>query len=327
MNRGFELKHALFAGGVMAMALIPPALKPSSYTLHIFIMIFYFAYLSSCWNLLGGFAGQHSMGHAAFVGLGAYTSTFLLLRLGLNPWVGMLCGGLVAGLAGLSLGYLSFRYRVKGLYFLLVTIAFAEILNILFSNIRPLGRASGLVVPLTKEGIFYFQFQNKAPYYYVVLAMLTFIVLLSYVISRRKLGFYLMAIRENEDAARAVGIRVTNYKLLATTISAFFSAFGGTFYAQYTFFIDPSTILGIGLSVELLIYAIVGGVGTVFGPVVGAFLLYPLAELTRTVLGSNTSGVHLMFYGAILIVIVMFAPQGILGLFHGVSLPRGGRPK
>jgi branched-chain amino acid transport system permease protein len=327
MSRRIELKHVLFAGGVMVMALIPPALKLSSYTLHIFIMIFYFAYLSSCWNLLGGFAGQHSMGHAAFVGLGAYTSTFLLLTLGLNPWIGMLCGGLIAGMAGLSLGYLSFRYRVKGLYFLLVTIAFAEILNILFSNIRPLGRASGLVVPLTKEGIFYFQFQNKAPYYYVVLAMLTFILLLSYVISRRKLGFYLIAIRENEEAARAVGIRVTKYKLLATTISAFLSAFGGTFYAQYTFFIDPSTILGIGLSVELLIYAIVGGVGTVFGPLVGAFLLYPLAELTRTLLGSNTSGVHLMFYGARLIVIVMFAPQGILGLFRGVSLPGRRRPK
>lgn len=296
------------------MVLIPPVLRPSSYVLHIFVMMSYFAYLSSCWNLVGGFAGQHSMGHAAFVGLGAYTSTFLLLETGLNPWLGMLTGGLVAAVAGLSLGYLTFRYRVKGLYFLLVTIAFAEILSILFSNVRPLGRASGLVVPVTKQGLLYFQFQDKVPYYYVILAMLVFMVLLTYFLSRRKLGLCLAAIRENEDAARAVGIKAMDYKLLATAMSAFFAAFGGTFYAQYTFFIDPPTVFGIDLSVQLLIYAIVGGVGTVFGPVVGAFLLYPLGELIRAVFGANTTGVSLMFYAAVLIAIVIFAPQGILGL-------------
>jgi len=326
MRTWIESKASLFVLGIFAfLFLIPHMFTLSSYILHILIMIFYFSYLSSCWNLLGGIAGQHSMGHSAFVGLGAYTSTFLLLKVGLNPWIGMLLGGVVAALAGLFIGYLSFNYRLRGLYFLLITIAFAEILHILFSNIRSLGGASGLVVPLKEEGLINFQFSSKVPYYYIILAMLSFIILFSYLISRRRLGYYLVAIRENEEAARAVGIWVINYKLLATTISAFLSAFGGTFYAQYTYFIDPSTALGIGLSVEILIYPIVGGVGTVLGPFIGASVLYPLAELSRIILGAKTTGAHLMVYGAILIVIMMFAPRGVLGLFDDIFLMRGGR--
>jgi branched-chain amino acid transport system permease protein len=307
--------------------LVPHLFTFSSYVLHVLIMTFYFSYLSSCWNLLGGIAGQHSMGHSAFVGLGAYTSTFLLVKVGLNPWIGMLLGGVVAAMAGLFIGYLSFSYRLKGLYFLLVTIAFAEILYILFSNIRSLGGASGLVVPLKEEGLINFQFSSKAPYYYIILAMLTFVILLTYSISRRRLGYYLIALRENEEAARAVGIRVIDYKLLVTTISGFLSALGGTFYAQYTYFIDPSTALGIGLSVEILIYPIVGGVGTVFGPVIGAFALYPFAEFIRGILGAKTTGAHLMVYGVVLIVIMIFAPGGITGLFTDMFLAKKGRQK
>jgi len=312
---------------VAVMVLVPHLFTFSSYVLHIFIMVFYFSYLSSCWNLLGGFAGQHSIGHSAFVGLGAYTSTFLFLKIGLNPWIGMVLGGVVAAMAGLFIGYLSFRYRLRGLYFVLVTIAFAEILAILFSNIRSLGGASGLVVPLKEESLLLFQFRSKVSYYYIILAMLTFIVLLSYLITRTRFGYYLIAIRENEEAARAVGIQVMDYKLLATSISAFLSAFGGTFYAQYTYFIDPPTVLGFGLSIEILIYPIVGGIGTILGPVIGASLLYPLAEFTRTILGAKTTGVHLMVYGSILIFIVIFAPRGIVGLFQDILSLRGGREK
>jgi len=304
------------------LVLIPHLFTLSSYTLHILIMMFFFAYLSSCWNLLGGFAGQHSIGHSAFVGLGAYTSTFLFLQIGLNPWIGMLLGGIVAATAGLFIGYLSFRYGLRGLYFVLVTIAFAEILTILFSNILILGGASGLVVPLREESLLLFQFRSKIPYYYIILTMLTLIVLFTYWVSRSRFGYYLIAIRENEQAARAVGVRVMDYKLLATSTSAFLSAFGGTFYAQYIYFIDPPTILGLGLSIEILIYSIVGGIGTVLGPVIGASLLYPLAELMRTILGAKASGVHMMVYAAILIFIVIFAPRGIVALFHNLFIQK-----
>lgn len=320
----------LFLLTMAMLAFVPYFFRLSSYILHILIMILFFSYLSSCWNLLGGYAGQHSIGHSAFVGLGAYTSTFLFLQVGLNPWVGMLLGGLVAALAGLFIGYLSFHYRLRGLYFVLVTIAFAEILTILFSNIRAIGGASGLVVPLVPlplEGLWMFQFRSKIPYYHIILAMVTFILLFSTWVSRARLGYYWMAIRENEEAARAVGIRVMAYKLLATCLSAFFAAFGGTFYAQYTYFIDPPTVLGFNLSIEILIYPIVGGIGTVLGPLIGASLLYPLAEIIRTLLGDKTAGVHLMVYGGILVAIMIFAPRGIVGVFQTLFTSRKGEGK
>ena len=310
------------SGGLLLLILLPLGVKISSYTLHIFIMVLYFSYLSSAWNLLGGFAGQHSIGHSAFVGLGAYTSTFLFLQIGLNPWIGMVLGAILASLAGLFIGFLSFHYRLRGLYFVLVTIAFAEILAILFANIRFLGGASGLVVPLKEESLWLFQFRSKVPYYHIILTMLALNLFFCYWVRWTRLGYYLMAIRENEDAARAMGIRVMDYKLLATALSAFLSALGGTFYAQYTYFIDPLTVFGFGLSIEILIYPIVGGVGTVLGPVIGTFVLYPFAELIRTLLGAKTAGIHLMVYGAILVAIMILAPRGIVGLFEKRFSPK-----
>lgn len=309
------------------LILIPRILRLSSYNMHVLIMVMFFAYLSTCWNLLGGFAGQHSIGHSAFVGLGAYTSTFLFLKTGLNPWLGMLSGGIVAALAGLFIGYLCFRYRLKGLYFVLVTIAFTEILTLLFSNIRVLGGASGLVVPLNEGGLWLFQFKTKNPYYFIILVMLGFMILFTFWASRARFGYYLQAIRENEEAARAVGVPVMRYKLLAAVVSAFFSAFGGTFYAQYTYFIDPPTILGFNLSIEILIYPIVGGVGTVLGPLLGASVLYPLAEVIRTILGAKTTGVHMMVYGGILVFTMIFAPKGISGLLQYTHSFQGKRKK
>lgn len=322
--RRYNLKILITALVILlVLTLVPSVLGLSSYNMHLLIMVLFFAYLSTCWNLLGGFAGQHSIGHSAFVGLGAYTSTFLFLKIGLNPWLGMLAGGVVAALAGLFIGYLSFRYRLKGLYFVLVTIAFTEILVLLFSNIRFLGGASGLVVPLGDGGLRLFQFRAKNPYYFIILAMAGFMIFYTYWASRARFGYYLKAIRENEEAARAVGVPVTRYKLQATAVSAFFSAFGGTFYAQYTYFIDPPTILGFNLSIEILIYPIVGGIGTVFGPLLGACVLYPLAEVIRTMLGAKTTGVHMMVYGAILVFTMIFAPRGIAGLLQDLFRHRG----
>ncbi len=312
-------KLIFYTAAVAILAgVLPYFFSSSNYMLHILIMILFFAYLSSCWNILGGFAGQHSLGHSAFVGLGAYTSTLLFSQMGVNPWLGMLLGGGVATLAGLFIGYLCFRYRVRGMFFVLVSIAFAEILNLIFSNTRSIGGASGLVVPLKQGGLLLLQFRSKLPYYYIILAMLVFVLALTFFIQKNRMGYYFLAIRENEEVARAVGIPVMKYKLVATAISTCLSAFGGTFYAQYTYFIDPPTVLGIGLSIEILIYPIVGGIGTVLGPLIGAALIYPIAELTRIILGAKTTGVHLMVYGGILIFIMIFAPHGIMGILNNM---------
>ncbi len=293
--------------------LLVPWLTHSRYFLHIFIMIFFFGYLATCWNILGGFTGQHSFGHAVFVGIGAYTSSLLFTHTGLSPWFGMWIGGFLAGLVGFFFGYLSFRYGLKGPYFLLVTIAFAEVFVYIALNLRAVGGSSGITIPLAGEAPFFFQFHGKMPYYYIIMLMLGLVVWISYLIQRSRMGYYLVAIRENEDAAQALGVNLMRYKLWATVISAFFSALGGTFYAQYILFIDPPSILGLGLSIEIVIYAIVGGIGTILGPMFGAFLLFPIAELTRSIFAGQTGGIHLMAYGLLLVVSVIFMPGGIMG--------------
>ncbi len=293
--------------------LLIPWLTHSRYYLHIFIMIFFFGYLATCWNILGGFAGQHSFGHAVFVGIGAYTSSLLFAHTGLSPWFGMWIGALLAGVVGFFFGFLSFRYGLKGPYFLLVTIAFAEVFVYTALNVRAVGGSSGITIPLSGDAPFFFQFSGKMPYYYIILVMLALVVWISYVIQGSRMGYYLIAIRENEDAAQALGVNLMRYKLWSTVISAFFSALGGTFYAQYILFIDPPSILGLGLSIEIVIYAIVGGIGTILGPTFGAVLLFPIAEATRGIFAGQTGGIHLMVYGFLLVISVIFMPGGIMG--------------
>jgi branched-chain amino acid transport system permease protein len=303
------------------LLLLVPWLTKSNYLLHVFIMIFFFGYLSTCWNILGGFTGQHSFGHAMFVGIGAYTSSLLFSNIGVSPWIGMWVGGLLAGLTGIFLGYLSFRYGLKGPYFLLVTIAFAEIFVYLALNIRSVGGASGINVPLIREeGLKFFQFNEKMPYYYIIMGMLGMIVWISHSIQKSRMGYYFIAIHENEDAAQALGVNLMRYKLFATVLSTSFSALGGTFYAQYFLFIDPPSILGLGLSIEIVFYAIVGGVRTVLGPTFGAFFLIPLGEVTRMIFAGQTGGIHLIIYGAIFIIFVIFIPEGIMGVISRIRL-------
>jgi branched-chain amino acid transport system permease protein len=300
-------------GMVVLLFLLIPLLTASNYILHIIIMIFFYAYLGSCWNIIGGFIGEHSFGHASFVGIGAYTSTLLFIHLGLTPWIGMWIGALFSGLVGLFLGHLSFRYGLKGPYFLLVTIAFAESIVYIFLNISALGGPSGLNVPLMGAAPRFFQFEGKAPYYYIILMMLVMVVVITYIIRKSRMGYYFVAIRENDVAAEAIGVNVTKYKLWSIVLSAFFSGLGGAFYAQYILFIDPPSILGIALSIEMVIYVIVGGEGTILGPIVGAFFLFPLGEITRNVFAGQTGGIHLMIYGAILVASTMLMPEGIVG--------------
>lgn len=282
-----------------------------NYVLNLLIMVAFGAYLSQCWNVMSGYAGQFSFGHAAFFGLGAYTSSLFLVDLGLSPWFGMFIGAIVAGLVGLIIGYLSFRYKLKGHYFALVTLAFAEILRSVFTNTPLLKGAMGILIPISSKWTV-FQFSNKIYFYYVIVTMLLALtVLLSY-ITRTRLGLYFIAIRENEDAAAALGVNVFRYKLAALAISASLTALAGTFYAQYFSYIDPNLVFGSEISINAIIPAIIGGVGTVWGPILGSMALMGISELS-SILFAHYSGMNMMVYGLVLIIVIIYLPEGIMG--------------
>jgi branched-chain amino acid transport system permease protein len=319
MKNLLSSKNILFAI-LIGVFLLLPKVVTSTFYIHTLIMIFYFGYLASCWNLMAGYAGQASLGHAVFVGTGAYTSAFLLMHAGLSPWIGMWIGAFFSLILGLFIGYLTFRYKLKGHYFLLATIAFAEILKILILNIRTLGGGSGIAIVLRGDPFWQFIFTQKVHYYYVIFVMVVGILLLTHFLLQKRAGYYLLAIRENEELAKASGIYVLKYKLIAISLSAILTSLGGTFYAQYICFIDPPSILGLGVSVDILIPAIVGGIGTLLGPIVGAFVVIPIAEIARSYLGGGTGGIHLIIYGLFLILVIVFMRTGLVGLLSRLNL-------
>ncbi len=280
------------------------------------ILIFMYALLGEAWNILGGYTGQVSLGHAVFFGIGAYTSTTLFMKLGITPWLGMLAGILMAVVVSIIIGYPCFR--LAGHYFAIATIALGEIVAIAFLNWKFMGGAVGLFLPLLDESLPNFEFHStKAPYYYIILAMLVVVVFATYKIERSRLGFYFRAIKNDPDAARALGIDVTRYKLIAMLISAAFTAMAGTFYAQYVLFIDPHTVFPLMLSIQVCLIAVLGGTGTIAGPIIGAAVLIPMAEYTRVYLaGRGIRGLHLLVYGALIVIIAVFQPAGLMGLVN-----------
>jgi branched-chain amino acid transport system permease protein len=301
-----------------AAALVPPLLSP--YVVHVLVLIVFFAFLGAAWNILGGYAGQFSFGHAAFFGIGAYTSTLLFVRGGVSPWLGLVAGGVLAAAFGCFAGYLAFRYGLRGPYFALVTLAFAEMLRLVTVNWMDVGGPMGILIPLPKDGdsLARLQFRDKLPYYYVMLALLLAALALTRWIERSRLGYTLHAIRENEDAAEASGVDTLAAKLWAMAISSSLTAVGGTFYAQYFSFIDPNLTFGVAVSVEILLRAIVGGPGTLAGPLLGSLTLTPLSEATRFFIRGRP-GIDVMVYGAVLVAVVTFLPRGLHGVF---SRPR-----
>lgn len=293
---------------LVALAALPAVLSP--YVLTLFILIFFYAFLGQAWNIVGGYAGQLSAGHAAFVGIGGYTAAMLSTELGLTPWIGMFLGGALAAVLGAIVGYLGFRFGLRGFYFVLLTVAFAEICRIGVSNIDALGGPLGLYITFTGDPR-QFQFQDGRAYYYIALALMLVATLTAWAIERRRFGAYLAAIREDEVAAEALGVNAFKYKMLAMIVSSFLTGLGGTFYAFYLFSLQPNTLFGIPLSVEIIIRPIVGGAGTLLGPIVGSFILTPLAEISRRYLGQGgLHGAHLIAYGVLLIAVVLFLPEG-----------------
>jgi branched-chain amino acid transport system permease protein len=295
------------AVGAVLVAL--PYLVSSTWQ-NLLITTFYYAFLGQAWNILGGYAGQLSLGHAAFFAVGAYTSVVLNMTTGLSPWLGMLVGAGLAVLLSQVIGFLGFRFGLRGFYFILLTLAFAEILRLIALHLPILGGYTGLFIDFTPNP-WQFQFRGKVPYYFVALGFLGLASGVTLLLQRSKLGAYLVAIREDEDAAEALGVDTFRYKMLAYALSAGLTALGGTFYAYYQFYLQPNTVLNANHSVDIMIRPIVGGSGTVLGPVLGAFLLELLGEFSRTYFAEATAGLTVVIYGLLLIVVVLFLPRGI----------------
>lgn len=297
-----------------AILLALPFVITSNYIIQAMIMLLLYAYWASSWNIIGGFAGQMSIGHSAFTGIGAYVSTVLFMQYGVSPWIGMLAGGLISGIFGVLIGYPTFK--LKGVYYTLSTIALVNVLRLLVLSEETIlgfktGAALGLKVPWKGGRFIDMQFLEKRNYYFIILAFLMVILFVSSRVKNSKTGYYLAAITTNENAALSLGINVPYYKLKAQFISAFFTAIGGSFYAQLILFLDPTTIFGYDLSVELTVLAMIGGRGTVYGPLIGAFIMVPIKEITRSALGSKFAGLPLVIYGLALMLTVYFFPQGI----------------
>jgi branched-chain amino acid transport system permease protein len=304
----------LWLGALALTVLVLPMVVTSPFAIDIFIRVLLFAFIGVAWNLMGGYAKQLSLGHAAYFGLGAYTSTILQIRFGISPWIGMLAGGVVAMLASLPIGALCFRLR--GPYFAIATIATAQVLMLLFLKFRDFAwGAEGTTIPNLGNAPLMMQFDAKAAYYYIALAMLALALVITYRIERSWMGYYLIAIGEDEDAAEAIGVNALRVKRDIYLISTFLTALAGTFYVQYIYFIDPNTAFSFNVSVEAALVSIVGGIGTLWGPVVGTVLLEATSALLQSWLGSTQGGVQLTIYSLILIAVILWRPTGLLGVF------------
>jgi branched-chain amino acid transport system permease protein len=315
----FSLSKILILASLLVLLALP--FYTGSYILHVVIMILFFGYLGACWNIAAGYAGQISLGHAIFFGAGAYTSTVLFLKGGVSPWIGMWAGGVSGMLLGLFVGYLTFRYGLKGHYFILATMAFGALAKVIALNMDQIGAAQGLIIPF-KASFINFQFVGKTLYYYYILFMVIGIVLVCVAIERSRFGQILMAIREDEDAAESLGVNTFRYKLMAMVLSSFLTSLVGTFYAFYIGYIHPDTLFTPFLSIQITLIPITGGMGSVFGPIVGSFILSPVSEITRGFLG-KFSGLHLMVWGLIIMLIVILIPRGIIvELQHYFRKPR-----
>ena len=311
--RTYRTRLSICIAAVLLIFLLIPVFVKSPYVLNVFILVFYMSTLSMAWNLLGGMTGQNSLGHAAYMGLGAYVSCLFITKAHLNPWIsgalGMVIVGLVAGVIFFPC------FILRGPYFTLVSIAFGEALRQFIINSSFFGRASGIGLPFKRgDSLLAFRFMGKEPYYYIGLIMLVLIYLLMKKIERSRMGYALRTIREDEDAAAAIGINPIRYKVMAVIVSAMVAALVGFFYANYMRYIDPELMV-LAKSTESVLPAVVGGAAYVEGPLVGGLIMIPLSEFLRANFSSVLPGINMLLYAVVLLVVIRFRPTGILGWY------------
>lgn len=315
LTAGVTRRSAIPLALLLAALLAAPWLV-NDYLLTMLIIILYFGYAGQAWNIMMGFAGQLSLGHALYLGLGGYVAATLFTRFGIGPWLGFAAAIPVASAAGAIIGFLAFRFRVAGIYFAILTIAFAEFARIGFDNWDYVHASSGLFVPVK-------QYAHNNPwllrgdptmFYYVILGATVLLFVLCHFLVRSRVGYFWLAIREDEAAARAAGIDTFRYKMIAVVVSAAMTSFAGVFYAFFYNNLFPEQVFSIFRSVEIILGPIIGGIGTLFGPILGAFVLKGLAEALSSVMtafGIDLPGVTQVFYGVCLLIVVVALPDGV----------------
>jgi branched-chain amino acid transport system permease protein len=303
-----------FAVPLVVLVALAPVLVENELFLDALVLLLLWAGMSSAWNILGGYAGAFSLGHAAFFGIGAYASTILFVRFGVSPWLGMLVGALISALCGVVLGLITIRLR--GPFFAVASIAFAEVLFIVAREARGLTRGSeGISIPF-RPGFGNMVFRGYAEFIWIVGAYALLMFLLQKWLDNKRPGYWLVALRENADAAEALGVDTVRVRVIAAGVSAFLTAVGGTLYAQYIAFIDPFFAFSVDNSIRLALITIIGGLGTALGPFLGSALVTGLELLLRAQLGAAESGLYLVVYGTILILLVLLLPHGIVPLLR-----------
>lgn len=344
MNKTF-LKISLLALALAGLLAIPKFVD-SPYALHMMILLFLSVMMGQSWNILGGYAGQHSVGHAAYFGVGAYTTMMLMYSKQIPPWIGVWAGiGLVI-IVALIIGSICFRLR--GPYFVLASIAVAEILRLSAINLTTLTNgAEGILVteipPFKIGATLVTDFFTKVPFYYIGLALVVLTIAVTYLVQHSKLGYFFQAIREDQDAAHSLGIPIALYKNIALVISAVLTSLAGSFYGIYVGFVDPPTVLGLDVSVQIMLICIIGGMGTIWGPVLGSLVLVPLSEALRSnliteglvkigmvnaeskvglFLKENLSHAHVLLYGILVVLVILFMPDGLMGFLKKVTTRR-----
>lgn len=303
---------------LVAACLLPLGLDPRGYWIRVLTFTLLFAAMAQAWNIIGGLANQTSLGHAAFFGIGAYTSTILLLKLGLSPWIGMLVGGVFGGVAAFVIAIPTMR--LQGHYFALATLAFGEVMRVIANVwVSLTGGPGGTSIPFSPPSFANYSFKLLLPHTYIAIAALVVTTLIFEWIQRGAMGYRLRAIKENPSAAEVIGIDTTRVKLQAAVISGALMAMLGTLYVQVAVFFDPDTVFSAaGISIRVALIAILGGIGTAVGPILGAFFIIPLEELMNEWFSSSAAGLSQLIFGLILIVVILWRPHGFVTVFRSL---------
>ena len=319
-TRKFEKKDMLWIGLVCVLAALPlvPGMIGNSFRAHVLIMILLYASMAQSWNIVSGYAGQVSFGHSVFFGIGAYGAGMAVVTYGLTPWPGFLAGAVLASLVSVLVSYPCFK--LKGHYFAIATFAIVEIFNRLFMVWDWVGGALGLDYPILPDGWKNFVWSGtKVGFFYGALALFVLIFGIVRWIETHRLGYYLRAVREGQETAESLGVNSAAVKLSAMAFSAFLAALCGGFFVQYNYRVDPPMVMSLDMSMKFVLITILGGVGNFWGPLLGAAILIPLQEYSRAYLTGLGSGVDLIIFGIIIMLMMIRQPKGIMGILEEVS--------